>query len=59
MGQRKITLASNAPVFLIGAQAYKGQQPVYAPVKEPDTDRIIGYLKVARGIPYVKVEVNQ
>lgn len=37
----------------IGETTYVGANPVYAPIKHPTLDIVTGYVKVAKGIPWV------
>ncbi len=54
MNQVQRILESNAPVQSVAGQKYKGRNPQFQQVTDPETG-ISHFVKVARGIPFVRV----
>jgi hypothetical protein len=55
LNQVERIIKSDAPIQVVAGQAYKGQSPQFAPIYDK-LGNVIGFNKIAKGVPFVKVK---
>jgi hypothetical protein len=58
MTQKERILKSKSSIHEIGGTTYKGEHPVYKKVTNRETN-LEEYVKVSKGVPFVKVDATQ